>query len=74
VRCAPSLRLAAPIWCQRRLLMKLYSTENSEELFKMPKISRFTAGHISLEKIKIKAFQNERQLFGKGAIQILCSL
>jgi len=54
--------------------MKLYSTENSEELFKMPKISRFTAGHISLEKIKIKAFQNERQLFGKGAIQILCSL
>src|SRR5271157_5354466 len=31
VRCATSLRLDAPIWCRRRLLMKLYSSENSEE-------------------------------------------
>ena len=31
VRHAAALRLAAPIWCQRRSSMKLYSTENSEE-------------------------------------------
>jgi hypothetical protein len=44
----------------------------------MPKFSLFFSGRISLEKINPESprgsgLQNERQLFGKRAIQVLCS-